>query len=302
MTFHSLPQKRQSAWGALRLSPGWLFIFPWLLGFLVFSVIPFLGSLYLSFCRYDILSSPRFIGLSNYRQLFFHDPLFWKALYNTLFYTVFAVPLSIFTGIALALLLNTNIRGISLYRTIFFLPYIVPIVASSILWVWILNPQIGLINTLLAHIGISGPPWLASTAWSKPSLIIMAVWGVGGSMIIYLAGLKDIPETLYEAAIVDGANRWHKMIHITLPMLTPVIFFNLVMGLIGSFQYFSQAYIMTLGGPADSTLFYCLYLFNRAFLYLNMGYASAMAWILFVMVLIVTIFVFRSHTRWVHYE
>ena len=302
MAFPATLKRRQSAPKPLRLSPGWLFISPWLLGFLVFSAVPFIGSLYLSFCRYDILSSPRWVGLTNFRQLFFHDPLFWKALYNTLLYTVFAVPLSIVTGVALALLLNANVRGISLYRTIFFLPSIVPMVATSILWIWILNPQIGLINTLLAQIGISGPPWLASAAWSKPSLVIMAVWGVGGSMVIYLAGLKDIPVTLYEAAIVDGANRWHKMIHITLPMLTPVIFFNLVMGLIGSFQYFSQAYIMTRGGPADSTLFYCLYLFNRAFLYLNMGYASAMAWILFALVLIVTIFVFRSHTKWVHYE
>lgn len=284
------------------ISPGWLFISPWLVGFLVFNAAPFIASFYLSFCRYDVISSPSWIGLTNYRQLFFHDPLFVKALYNTIFYIIFALPLSMIAGISLALLLNSNIKGISIYRTIFFLPYIVPLVASTILWIWILNPKIGLINTLLAQIGIPGPPWLASPAWSKPALILMSVWGVGGSMIIYLAGLKDIPETLYEAALVDGANRWQKMIHITLPMLTPVIFFNLVMGLIASFQYFSQAYIMTQGGPADSTLFYCLYLFNRAFFYLNMGYASAMAWILFVIVLLVTIFVFRSHTKWVHYE
>ncbi len=295
-------RKKLSSLKSIRISPGWFFISPWLLGFLIFSAFPFIGSFYLSFCRYDILSSPQWVGFANYKQLFFHDPLFWKALYNTLIYTAFAVPLAITAGVGLALLLNTNIKGLSIYRTIFFLPSIVPMVASTILWIWILNPQMGLINTLLAQIGISGPPWLQSASWSKPSLIIMAVWGVGGSMVIYLAGLKDIPESLYEAAIVDGANRWQQMIHITLPMLTPVIFFNLVMGLIHSFQYFSQAYIMTSGGPADSTLFYCLYLFNRAFLYLNMGYASAMAWILFVIVLVITAFVFRSHTRWVHYE
>ena len=221
---------------------------------------------------------------------------------NTFYYALFAIPLTIVAGVGLALLLNMNILGISVYRTVFFLPSIVPVVASSILWLWILNPQIGLVNVALSWFGITGPTWLGSTAWAKPALILMSLWSVGGSMVIYLAGLKDIPLHLYESALVDGANLWQRTRHITLPMLTPVIFFNLVMGLIGAFQYFTQAYIMTGGGPEDSTLFYCLYLFSRAWAYLDMGYASAMAWILFVVVLGITALVVRSHGRWVHYD
>jgi len=229
------------------------------------------------------------------------DPLFWTALTNVFYYAALAVPLGIAFGVALALLLNSPIRGISIYRTAFFLPSIVPVVATSVLWMWLLNPQIGLVNMLLRVVGVEGPTWLASTAWSKPSLVIMSVWGVGGSMLIYLAGLKDIPESLYEAAVVDGANLWQRVRYVTLPMLTPVIFFNLVMGLIGAFQYFTQAYVMTGGGPLDSTLFYSLQLFFQAFRYLKLGYASAMAWVLFVLVVGVTALLFRSQKRWVHY-
>lgn len=264
--------------------------------------MPFLASLYLSFCKYDVLSPPHLIGITNYRDLLFRDPLFWKAIYNTLIYAVFAVPLTTIAGIGLALLLDMDLKGTSIYRTIFFLPSIVPVVASSMLWIWVLNPQIGLVNSVLAHLGITGPPWLGSKEWSKPSLIMMSVWGTGGSMIIYLAGLKDIPQHLYEAALVDGANAWHRVRHITLPVLTPVIFFNVTMGLIGAFQYFAQAFIMTNGGPEDSTLFYSVYLFNRAFAFLDMGYASAMAWIMFVIVLTMTLILMKTHRRWVHYE
>jgi multiple sugar transport system permease protein len=285
-----------------QVSPGWFFILPWIVGFLVFHAMPFIASFYLSFCSYDVLSAPKWVGLANYRNLIFHDPLFIRAIWNTLFYAAFAIPLGTVASIALALLLDLNLRGMSVYRTIFFLPSIVPVVASSILWVWILNPQIGLVNAVLGYIGIPGPAWLGSAQWSKPALILMSIWGVGGSMIIYLAGLKDIPQHLYEAALVDGANAFHRVRHITLPLLTPVIFFNLVMGLIGTFQYFTQAYIMTAGGPEDSTLFYSLYLFRRGFGYLSMGYASAMAWILFIAVLAMTTAIFKSHTRWVHYE
>ena len=284
------------------ISPGWWFISPWLFGFVFLTALPFLASLYLSFCQYDVISPPRWIGLSNYENLFLHDPLFWKSIWNTFVYAVFALPLGTVAGIALALLLSLDLRGMSIYRTIFFLPSIVPLVATSLLWVWILNPQIGLINNLLEMVGISGPPWLVSPVWSKPALILMSIWGVGGSMIIYLAGIKDIPTFLHEAALVDGANTWQRTWHITLPMLTPVIFFNLVMGMIGAFQYFTQAFIMTSGGPQESTNFYCLYLFQRAFLYLNVGYSSAMAWILFVIVLVVTTALMKTHTKWVHYE
>lgn len=281
---------------------GWLFISPWLIGFAAFTLFPFAASLYLSFCWYDGLKPPQWIGLENYQRLLLAEPLFWKAVYNTLYYTVFAVPLGILFGVALALLLNMKLRGMAAYRTLYFLPSIVPVVASSVVWMWLLNPQYGVINSLLRLVGVEGPGWLASPAWSKPALILMGLWGVGGAMVIYLAGLQNIPELLYEAAEIDGANAWQQMTHITLPMLTPVIFFNLVMGLIHAFQYFTQAYVMTRGGPVDSTLFYALYLFQQAFSYLNFGYASAMAWVLFVVVLALTLLVFRTHTKWVHYE
>ena len=280
---------------------GWLLVSPVVVGLLALSLYPFVASLYLSFCDFDIFTPPRWVGLWNYQTMFFDDPLFWKSLWNVIYYTALAVPLSIIFGVGLALLLDSDIRGLSLYRTLFFLPTIVPVVASSILWIWLLNPQIGLINSLLRVFGLEGPTWLASVAWSKPSLVFMGLWGVGGSMVIYLAGLKDIPVSLYEAALVDGANIWQRLRHVTLPMLTPVIFFNLVMGMIGAFQYFTQAFIMTRGEPLDSTLFYALYLFYQAFRYLKIGYASAMAWVLFVIVVGITALLFRSQRKWVHY-
>lgn len=280
---------------------GYVFISPWLLGFLVFTAIPFVASIYLSLTRYDIVSAPVFVGLANYRKLFEADPLFWKSLGITFRYALVAVPVGVVSGVALALLLNLEIGGISVYRTLFYIPSIVPVVATSVVFVWILNPQIGLVNGLLRSFGVTGPAWLQDTRWAFWSLVFMSLWGVGGSMIIYLAGLKDIPTTLYEAAIIDGAGAWQRTRHVTLPMLTPVIFFNLIMGVIGSFQYFTQAYIMTQGGPEDSTHFYALYLFNRAWRYLDMGYASAMGWILFVIVMGLTLLIFRTHHRWVHY-
>ena len=280
---------------------GYLFISPWLVGFTVFTAGPFLISIYLSFTRYDIVSPPELIGTANYQKLLFDDPLFWKSLWITLKYAFVAVPVGIVSGVSLALLLNLDLRGISVYRTVFYIPAIVPVVATSVVFVWILNPQIGLLNGLLRNVGIIGPAWLQDTRWAFWSLVFMSLWAVGGSMIIYLAGLKDVPVTLYEAAIIDGANAWQRTRHVTLPMITPVIFFNLIMGIIGAFQYFTQAYIMTQGGPEDSTHFYALYLFNRAWRYLDMGYASAMAWILFVIVMTLTLVIFRSHRRWVHY-
>jgi len=280
---------------------GYAFISPWLLGFLVFTAGPFLVSVYLSFTRYDIVSAPVWVGWANYHKLLTGDPLFWKSLGITFKYALVAVPVGIVAGVGLALLLNLEIRGISVYRTVFYVPSIVPVVATSVIFVWLLNPQIGLVNGLLRWFGIVGPAWLQDTKWAFWSLVFMSLWGVGGSMIIYLAGLKDIPAALYEAAIIDGAGAWQRTRHVTLPMITPVIFFNLIMGVIGAFQYFTQAYVMTLGGPEDSTHFYALYLFNRAWRYLDMGYASAMAWILFVIVMVFTILIFRTHKRWVHY-
>jgi len=298
---HLLPMPARK-WMDLRKSlTGYAFISPWLIGFLVFTAFPFLASIYLSFTRYDIVSPPAWVGASNYRLLFTRDPLFWKSLSITFKYALIAVPLGTLASIGLALLLNLNVRGMSVYRTIFYLPSIVPVVATSVVWMWILNPQIGLVNGLLKRVGVTGPAWLQDTKWAFWSLVLMSVWGVGGSMVIYLAGLKDIPRHLYEAALIDGANPLQRTLRITLPLLTPVIFFNVVMGVIGAFQYFTQAYIMTQGGPEDSTQFYALYLFSRAWRYLDMGYACAMAWILFLVIMAVTALLFKTQSRWVKY-
>lgn len=280
---------------------GFLFISPWLIGFIAFAVFPFMASIYLSFTRYDIINSPVWVGAANYKKLFLEDPMFWKSMLITLEYAVVSVPLGIVMGIGLALLLNLPLRGMSVYRTIFYLPAIVPVVASSVVFIWLLNPQIGLINSILRLAGIEGPSWLQKTPYAFWSLVGMSLWGVGGSMIIYLAGLKDIPTTLYEAAMIDGAGAVDQTRHITIPLLTPVIFFNLVMGVIGSFQYFTQAYVMTKGGPEDSTMFYGLNLFFRAWRYLDMGYASALAWVLFLAIALVTAVIFKSQGKWVFY-
>ncbi len=280
---------------------GYLFIAPWLIGFLVFTVGPFISSIYLSFTRYDVLSSPVWIGFVNYQELFTNDPVFWKSLWITVKYAIIAVPLGIVFGVFLAIVLNNNIKGIEVFRTLFYIPSIVPVVATSVVFMWLLNPNIGLINTVLARFGIEGANWLGDSRYAFGSLIFMSMWGVGGSMIIYLAGLKDVPNELYEASVIDGANWWQRIRHITLPLISPVIFFNLIMGVIGSFQYFTQAFIMTKGGPEDSTMFYSLYLFNRAWRYLDMGYASAMAWILFIIIVAITALLFKFQKSWVHY-
>ena len=281
---------------------GYLFISPWLVGFLAFTAWPFVRSIFLSFTRYNIVTDPKWVGLANYKMLLTQDELFWKSAWVTVKYAMISVPLGIVFGVILAMLLNANVKGIAVFRTIFYLPSIVPTVATSVLFIWILNPNIGLINRLLAVVGIHGPAWLNTAPWAFYSIVMMALWGVGGSMVIYLAGLKDIPTYLYEAATLDGANGLAKIRHVTLPMMTPVIFFNLVMGIIHAFQTFTQAYVITPnGGPEDSTYFYSLYLYNRAWKYLDMGYASAMAWMLFIVIVIMTAVVFRTQKRWVHY-
>jgi len=286
------------------LRNGLLFASPYIAGFLLFTLYPVIASLYYSFCQYNVVRPPVWIGLENYHTLFFDDPQFWKSLYNTLYFTAFSVPLGLAFSIGLAMLLNQKIRGMSVYRTVFFLPTIVPIVASSVLWLWVLNPESGLINGMLRQIGIEGPGWIASEHWSKPSLILMSLWGVGGAIVIFLAGLAEVPQTLYEAADIDGASRLMKFRHVTLPMLTPTILFNLVMGLINSLQYFTQVYVMTggKGTPVDSTMFYPLYLYRNSFYYLRMGYGSAMAWLLFLVILAATLALLVSSKRWVHYH
>jgi multiple sugar transport system permease protein len=300
------PPRRQApgrASGERRdLLHGLAFASPWLLGFAVFIAYPIVASLYYSFCSYDAIRPPSWVGLENYRRLFTEDDLFWKALWNTLYMVIFGLPVSLVAALGIALLLNQRRRGMAFYRTLYYLPSITPVIATSILWLWLLNPQIGLINVLLGHLGVDHPPgWLTDPAWAKPALILMGLWGAGGGMVIYLASLQDVPQSLYEAAELDGASAFARFRHVTLPMISPVILFNLIMGLIGSFQYFTQAYVMTSGGPQDATQFYALHLFNRAFLDFQMGYASAMAWILFVITLLCTVVVLKSSARWVYY-
>jgi multiple sugar transport system permease protein len=280
----------------------YLFLLPWAIGFILFVLGPILASLVLSVMRYDIVTPPYFVGLSNFRELFTIDFRFGMSMGNTAYYVALYVPLHMIVALGLALLLNQKVRGMPVYRTLFYIPSIVPIVAGSILWVWILQPEWGMINSILAIFGIKGPLWLSSLTWSKPAMILMALWGSGAAMIICLAGLQGVPQHLYEAAEIDGADRWQRFTHITLPMLSPTLFFMLILGVIGSFQVFTTAYVMTGGGPAESTLFYMLYLYRRAFVFLNMGYAAAMAWILFVIVLVLTIVQFRLANRWVYYE
>ncbi|MEI7984432.1 MAG: sugar ABC transporter permease [Armatimonadota bacterium] len=282
---------------------GYLFISPWLIGFLVFTLYPFCRSFYLSLTRYNIIQEPHYIGFANYKMMLFQDELFWKSLWVTIRYALVSVPIVLVVGVLLALLLNINVKGIAIFRTIFYLPSIVPMVATTSIFMWILNPQVGLVNRVLALFHIDGPGWLTDPKWTLWSLVFMAIWGAGGSMVIYLAGLKDIPQYLYEAATLDGAGVIKKTRMITLPMLTPVIFFNLVMGVIGTFQYFTQAFMISKGsgGPEDSTLFYALYMFQRSWKYMDMGYGSAMAWALFVIIVILTFLIFQSQKRWVHY-
>lgn len=274
---------------------------PWLVGFVLFSGGAMLYSLLISFCAYDVLSVPRFTGLRNYVWMITQDRLLPVALWNTV-YMLIGVPLAIAVSLAMALLLNQDVRGVTVWRTFFYLPSIVPLVAASVLWIWILNPQGGLINQVLHAVGLPGPLWLQDPNWSKPALILMGLWGAGSSMIIWLAGLKGIPEQLYEAASLDGATALQQFFHVTLPQLSPYIFFNLVMGFIATFQIFGQAYIMTGGGPVYSTTFYVYHLFNSAFRYGHMGYASALAWVLFVLILAVTLFQIKMSRRWVYYE
>jgi len=282
---------------------GILFALPWIIGLIIFYAIPLFSSIYFSFTTYSILQPGEFIGLQNYKDLF-HDPLFWKSVYNTIYFTVFFVPLSIIFGVALAMMLNMKVKGMAVYRTIFFLPTLVPHVALAVLWMWLLNPGFGLVNGLLNTIGIEGPAWLGSETWSKPSLILMSLWGIGQAVVIYLAGLGDIPDDYYDAADVDGANWFQKTFHITLPLLTPVIFFNLVMGIIGAFQQFTLPYTLTQGQgtPANSLTFYVMYLYDNGFKFFKMGYASAMAWILFIIIMALTAVVFITSKRWVHYQ
>lgn len=281
---------------------GYAFVGPWLIGFLIFTFIPFIASFGLSLTRWDLVNPPEFIGLDHFVNMIGEDKLFRTSLWNTIYYSLISVPGRQIIAMILALILNQKLKGMAIYRTLFYIPAITPAVASSFLWMQLFNPRIGMINNVLSWFGITGPNWLYSMTWSMPALIIMSFWGCGATMIIYLAGLQGVPEHLYEAAEVDGANAWYKFWNITLPMITPTIFFNLIMGIIGSFQVFTAAFIMTGGGPANSTLFYTLYLFRKAFYDFRMGYASSLAWVMFLIVLTLTLFQLWFSKRWVYYE
>lgn len=281
---------------------GYLFLSPWLLGLLAFTLFPILAVFGLGFMQYGIFGRPTWVGFQNYTDIFTNDRLFLTTLGNTLYFVALSVPLSTVIGFLLAVALNTRLIGQTIFRTAFYVPSIVPQVAGVLLFVWLFHPQIGLINFALDLLGLEGPNWLGRPQWAKPAIVIMGLWGVGGGMIIYLAGLQSIPQHLYEAAEIDGATEMRRFLTITIPMMTPTLFYNLIIGIIGSFQVFVTAYVATQGGPLNSTLFYVLYLYRYAFEEFKLGYASAMAWILFLLVLALTVVVFRSSSSWVYYE
>ena len=283
------------------LYTGLLFISPWLIGFLAFVVYPIVSSLYYSFTRFNIIQPAKFIGLGNYVKMFSRDEFMPRVLYNTVYFVALGVPAGTITAFLLANLLNQNIRFRSFFRAIFYLPSIVPATASAMVWLWIYNSQYGVINSVLRGVGLQAIPFLSSTTLSKPSLILINCWASGSTMLIFLAALQDVPRSLYDAASVDGASRLQRFWHVTVPMCTPAMLFVLLTGLIGAFQYFTFAWILTQGGPNFSTEFYAVYLYRNAFEYFNMGYASALAWFLFLIVVSATIAVFRSSGRWVHY-
>jgi multiple sugar transport system permease protein len=282
----------------------YIFIAPGVLGYLIFVLGPVLYSLAMSLMDYGVVTAPRFIGLDNWRVIFSfrQDPLIWQSLKVTTYYSIGSVACGVTSALFVAMLMNQRILGIYLFRTIYYMPSVISGVPVALLWMWIFNPSFGVLNTALAWLGIDGPQWLFDPFWVIPAFVIMSLWGIGGAMVIFLAGLQGIPQNLYEAAELDGANIMARFRHITLPMLSPVIFFNVVLGIIGSFQAFTQSFIMTQGGPANASLLYVLYLYRNAFQYFKMGYASAMAWLLLVVIMALTLLVFRSSAVWVYYE
>ncbi len=280
---------------------GWAFASPWIIGFVLLTALPMIASAVIAFTDWNVIQPMQWVGLKNIQQAT-TDPLVWQSLKVTTIYAFVSVPLQVVFGLAVALLLNSNIRGLRFYRTIYFLPSVLSGVAVALLWRWIYASDFGLINSLLAELGIRGPGWLGNPDWALPALIGMAMWHVGGGMIVYLAGLQGVPSELYEAAAVDGANAWVRLRYITLPMISPVIFFQLVTGLIAALQIFTEPLIMTNGGPQNATLTMILYLYRNAFQFFKMGYASVMAWILFFYILALTLLIFRSSQLWVFYS
>jgi multiple sugar transport system permease protein len=287
--------------GAKRTIIGYIFIAPFILGFLIWFLGPTVFSGWLSMTEWNLLSPPKFIGLANFQHMF-SDKLLGTALRVTVVYSFISVPLGLVLGFILALLMNTKVRGIRLFRTIYYLPSIVPAVANAVLWAWMFNTDFGLLNVLLRAVGLPKISWLIDTRFALPAIILMGLWGVGGGMVIYLAGLQGIPAVYYEAAEIDGAGRLQQLFNITIPLMSPVLFFNLIMGIIGSFQVFTAGYLLTNGGPENTTMFYVLYLYRNAFSYLQMGYAAALGWLLFFIILALTLIVFRYLGKSVYYE
>jgi multiple sugar transport system permease protein len=283
---------------------GLLFVLPWLVGLVLFTAYPVIYSFYLSFTSYNIIQDPKWIGLDNYRTMLDVDPLFWTAVKNSAYFAVISVPLRLLIAFLLALMLAIETRFMGVYRTMFYLPALVPPVAGTIIFMLLFDPRAGLINKFIGLFGVEPIAWLLDPQWSKPAIIILSLWTLGADSLIFLAGLKDVPADIMDAASVDGAGWWRRLLNITLPLITPVILFNLVMGIIGSFQIFAQALIIggTNGDPLDSTLMYMVLLYKNAFRYFSMGYASAMAVVLFVAVLALTLVIFRTSRYWVFYE
>jgi multiple sugar transport system permease protein len=305
----SMPKKKRK-WLSLdkrEAAQGYMFVAPWIIGFLCFTGGPLLFSLYASFTNYDITSRMDWIGFRNYQVMFDRDPLFWISLKNTLYYVAIMVPLTTIGSLLVAVLLNVKVPGMRIFRTIYYLPAVLSGIGVYMLWMMLLEPQSGLVNTVLGFVGIDGPNWLTDPEWTKNSLILMRLWAVGGGMLLYLAALQGVSDQLYEAAELDGAGHIRKFWHITVPMVTPVIFFDLVTSLIGGFQVFQEGYIMSAdptnpGSPMNSLLFFNLHMFNKAFKVFDMGYAMAMAWFLFIIAIAVTIFNLVASKYWVHYE
>lgn len=298
-----MTQKRQ--WGSRgdwrNLAVGLFFVSPWLIGLIAWTIYPLISSLYYSFTRYDLLRPPVWLGLQNYIEIFTSDPHFATVTYNTIYYVWLSVPLGVISAFLMATLLNNEIRGRSVFRTIFFFPAIVPAVVTAMVWQFLLHTQYGAINATLASWGWPVIPFISNPTLAKPSLILIHIWAQGNAIVIFLATLQDVPRTLYEAALVDGANAWHRFWNISVPMCTPVILFNLIMSFIGGFQNFTLPWLLTNGGPNDATEFYALNLYRNAFLFLRMGKASALAWILFIVVVVLTVLLFKSSARWVYY-
>jgi len=274
---------------------------PWLIGFMVFVAGPIVFSLGLTLCKWSILAPPRFVGVENWVK-FLRDPIAWQSVINTLYYMGGSVPLSMFLALILALLINKSIKGVQFFRALLYMPTVVTGVSMAIIWMWVFQPDYGLANDLLAKVGIQGPRWLGSTAWAMPSIIIMSLWSVGIQMVIFLAGLQDIPAALYEAAGIDGASSLDKFKFITIPGLSPVIFFNLIINIIFAFRIFDPIYVMTMGGPANSTLVMALYLYKNGFVYFRFGYAATISCVLLAITLTLVILALKSSKFWVYYR